>query len=169
MEFQAIVLAGGKGNRMNGLTRNTPKCLLPIGNKPMIWYPVRLLEKSGFSEIIIVTLSSIQKRVENELYGCGIKAKLNVVGFNDDYLEDDNEFGTASSLFVIKDKIFSDVILVSCDLITNVNLQQMANMFRINDASFLMLLSDIPEQNVELPVPGTNTKAYIPGRQLFKF
>lgn len=49
MEFQAIVLAGGIGNRMNDLTVDQPKCLLPIGNKPMIYYPVRMLEKAGFN------------------------------------------------------------------------------------------------------------------------
>ncbi len=49
MEFQAIVLAGGKGSRINELTKKVPKCLLPIGNKPMVWYPVRFLEKSGFN------------------------------------------------------------------------------------------------------------------------
>lgn len=49
MEFQAIVLAGGKGSRMSELTSNIPKCLLPIGNRPMIWYPIRMLEKAGFS------------------------------------------------------------------------------------------------------------------------
>ena len=51
MEFQAIVLAGGKGSRLDELSSNTPKCLLPIGNKPMIWYPVRMLEKAGFNGI----------------------------------------------------------------------------------------------------------------------
>lgn len=49
MEFQAIVLAGGHGTRLDTLTTNCPKCLLPVGNKPMIWYPVRMLEKAGFT------------------------------------------------------------------------------------------------------------------------
>jgi hypothetical protein len=40
---------GGRGTRMSELTSHIPKCLLPIGNKPMIYYPVRMLEKAGFS------------------------------------------------------------------------------------------------------------------------
>ena len=49
MEFQAIVLAGGKGTRMNDLvTKSMPKCFLPVGNKPMIYYPVKMLESAGF-------------------------------------------------------------------------------------------------------------------------
>ena len=48
MEFQAIVLAGGRGTRMDELSSTIPKCLLPIGCKPMIYYPVRMLEQAGF-------------------------------------------------------------------------------------------------------------------------
>jgi len=46
-EFQAIVMAGGRGSRMTELTAGRPKCLLPIGNKPMVWYPLQLLERTG--------------------------------------------------------------------------------------------------------------------------
>ena len=48
MEFQAVVLAGGRGSRMTDLTASTPKALLPVANKPMIWYPVKMLENAGF-------------------------------------------------------------------------------------------------------------------------
>ena len=66
MEFQAVVLAGGKGSRMNELTRGkTPKCLLPIGNKPMLWFPLKMLENHGFAgEKLIASLAmSARKRV----------------------------------------------------------------------------------------------------------
>lgn len=56
MEFQAIVLAGGHGTRLDTLTTNCPKCLLPVGNKPMIWYPVRMLEKAGFTGTLFFLL-----------------------------------------------------------------------------------------------------------------
>ena len=47
-EFQAIVLAGGKGSRMLDLTHGKAKCFLPVGNYPMVWYPLRLLQNIGF-------------------------------------------------------------------------------------------------------------------------
>lgn len=47
-EFQPLIMAAGKGSRMTELTLKRPKCLLPIGNLPMVWYPIRLLERSGF-------------------------------------------------------------------------------------------------------------------------
>lgn len=48
MELQAVLMAAGGGSRMMDLTYSTPKPLLPVGNKPLIWYPLNLLERVGF-------------------------------------------------------------------------------------------------------------------------
>lgn len=48
-EFQAVVFAAGKGSRMPEITSGIPKCLLPIAGKPMVWYPLQMLEYVGFS------------------------------------------------------------------------------------------------------------------------
>lgn len=49
LEFQAVVMAAGKGSRIPEMTATKPKCLLPVGNKPMIYYPLKLLENAGFT------------------------------------------------------------------------------------------------------------------------
>ena len=48
LEFQAVVMAAGRGSRMGELPRDIPKPLLPVGNKPMIWHPINMLENAGF-------------------------------------------------------------------------------------------------------------------------
>lgn len=48
-EFQAVVLAAGKGSRMTEITAGKPKCLLPVGNKPLVWYPLFKLQQTGFT------------------------------------------------------------------------------------------------------------------------
>lgn len=48
MDCLPVILAAGRGSRMYPLTEECPKCLLPVANQPLIWYPVQLLEKSGF-------------------------------------------------------------------------------------------------------------------------
>lgn len=69
-EFHTIVLAGGRGSRMNHILHGRPKCLLPIANRPMIQYSLELLQrhnilglkinKSGFS-LLIDRFISIQR------------------------------------------------------------------------------------------------------------
>lgn len=53
--MKGIVLAGGLGSRLYPLTKVTNKHLLPIYNKPMIYYPIETLVKAGITDILIVT------------------------------------------------------------------------------------------------------------------
>jgi glucose-1-phosphate thymidylyltransferase len=53
--MKGVVLAGGTGSRLNPLTRVTNKHLLPIYDKPMIYYPIQTLVNAGIEEILLVT------------------------------------------------------------------------------------------------------------------
>ncbi len=55
MDLRGIVLAGGTGSRLMPLTKVTNKHLLPVGQKPMIYYPIEKLTSIGIREILIVT------------------------------------------------------------------------------------------------------------------
>ena len=53
--MKGVILAGGTGSRLHPLTRITNKHLLPVYDKPMIFYPIETLVSAGISEIMIVT------------------------------------------------------------------------------------------------------------------
>lgn len=53
--MKGIVLAGGLGSRLFPLTKVTNKHLLPIYNRPMIYYPIKTLVEAGIQEILVVT------------------------------------------------------------------------------------------------------------------
>ncbi len=55
MTLKGVVLAGGTGSRLKPLTKVTNKHLLPIGQKPMIYYPIEKLTSIGIEQILIVT------------------------------------------------------------------------------------------------------------------
>ncbi|KAF8981570.1 hypothetical protein BGZ52_002729 [Haplosporangium bisporale] len=135
-EFQAVIMAG-YGNGLYPLTEesNMPKALLPIANQPMISYPLSWLEASGVSDVIVVSLSSGSKKLGHYLdrvyEGSGsLHITLEVV--------DDNT-GTADALALIKDKIKTDFIVISCDLLTELIPHQFLDMHRSEDPTVTAL------------------------------
>uniref|UniRef100_A0A8D0DY13 Translation initiation factor eIF2B subunit gamma n=1 Tax=Salvator merianae TaxID=96440 RepID=A0A8D0DY13_SALMN len=141
MEFQAVVMAVGGGSRMMDLTSSIPKALLPVGNKPLIWYPLNLLEQVGFEEVIVVTTKEVQKVLNFET-----KLKLDIV-----CIAEDADMGTADSLRHIHERIKTDVLVLSCDLITDVALHKVVDLFRTHDATLSMLMKKAYEPTEFVP------------------
>ncbi|XP_072378914.1 translation initiation factor eIF2B subunit gamma [Diabrotica undecimpunctata] len=151
-EFQVVVLAAGKGSRISEITTGKPKCLLPIGPKPLVWYPLHKLQSSGFHDVILVVLEHQKTEIQSTLEKSDLEIKI-------DYftISDNEDLGTADSLRLIHDKLKSDVLVVSCDFISDVNLKGLLDQFRANNASVASLLIQ-PQGNETIIVPGPKSK-----------
>ncbi|KAB0386763.1 hypothetical protein FD755_001719, partial [Muntiacus reevesi] len=107
MEFQAVVMAVGGGSRMTDLTSSIPKPLLPVGNRPLVWYPLNLLERVGFEEVIVITTKDVQKALCADFNK--MKMKLDIV-----CIPDEADMGTADSLRHIYQKLKVPHLLSLC-------------------------------------------------------
>ena len=77
MDRKGIILAGGKGTRLYPLTKSTSKCILPVYDKPMIYYSLATLMMSGIRDILVISTPDDIKNYSN-LIGDGKNFGINV-------------------------------------------------------------------------------------------
>jgi glucose-1-phosphate thymidylyltransferase len=100
--MKGIVLAGGTGKRLWPMTIATSKQMLPIHNKPLIYYPISILMYAGIREIALIT-TPFDQIFFQKLLGNGSEFGLKI-----SYLIQENPEGIAQSFIVAKDFIGSD-------------------------------------------------------------
>ncbi|MEM5831349.1 MAG: sugar phosphate nucleotidyltransferase, partial [Candidatus Aenigmatarchaeota archaeon] len=108
--MKAIILAAGKGERLEPLTDYKPKCLLPICNKPLLDYQIELLKKYGIDEIAVVV-----GYLENE-----IRKRYSELKF----YKDEMMMGTASALLAARNFIDDDFVLMYGDIFYDGSLEE---------------------------------------------
>tara|TARA_B100001964_G_scaffold167946_1_gene184461 strand:+ start:1667 stop:2737 length:1071 start_codon:yes stop_codon:yes gene_type:complete len=106
-----VIMAGGKGTRLDPFTKILPKPLIPIGDKPIIEIIMEKFFRQGFQNFIF-TLNYKREYIKMFL-------KENSFPYNIDWVEEDDFMGTAGSLSLLKDKINEPFIVLNCDMILN--------------------------------------------------
>lgn len=103
---------------------------------------------------MVIVLECEQAEIQNALERCNLTIKLDYISIPDD-LED---LGTAGTLRHINARLKSDVIVVSCDFVSDVSLNGVLNTFRKHDASIATLLLHPHTDGSPVVVPGPKSK-----------
>ena len=137
--MRGVVLAGGTGSRLNPLTRVTNKHLLPVYDKPMVYYPIQTLVNAGIEEILLVTGG---KNAGDFLRLLGNGRDFGLKHLNYTYQE--GEGGIAEALGLAEHFVNGDpVCVILGDNIIETNICESVNKFRQQKRGAKILLKEV--------------------------
>ncbi len=140
MDLRGVVLAGGTGSRLRPLTKVTNKHLLPVGPKPMIYYPIEKLTAIGITEILIVT------GVEHMGDVVGLLGSGRDFGCRFTYKVQDEAGGIAQALGLAENFANGQSLAVILgDNIFQGNLKHHAEQYVAQGQGARLLLKDVPD------------------------
>lgn len=117
LPVSAIMMAGGKGERLRPLTLNTPKPLLKIGGKAIIDYNVESLARCGISDVY-VTVNYLADKMEEHF-------STPVAGIRVRCVREDKPLGTIGSAALIDLPEAGDTLVMNSDLLTTISFEDM--------------------------------------------
>lgn len=140
--MKALILCAGYGTRLGDLTREIPKPMLPIGDKPLLAYNIRYLAHYGFNEIAINL--HFKPEIIKDYFGDG-----SAFGVSLHYVYEETLLGTAGAVKNLAD-YFSDAddfLVMYGDLLLDQNLTAMLVFHRARQASVTLLLHQRANSN----------------------
>lgn len=113
----AVLMAGGRGERLRPMTLTRPKPLLEVGGKPIIDYNVESLMRHGVSDIY-VTVNYLKEQIEEHFADSRWQGRVHCI-------EEPRRLGTMGSLALIDSFSHDQVLMMNSDLLTNIDFDKL--------------------------------------------
>lgn len=141
LPVDAVLMAGGKGERLRPLTETTPKPLLKVGDKAIIDHNIDRLISYGVKNIT-VTVNYLKEQIEEHFSEPRGEVKINTV-------REPKFLGTIGSIRFVPEFFNDTVLVMNSDLFTNINYEDFYLHFKEHDAD--MSVAAVP-YNVSIPL-----------------
>jgi mannose-1-phosphate guanylyltransferase len=135
--MKAILLAGGKGTRLRPLTVHTPKPIVPIFNRPFLYYQLDLLRQVPEIDEAILSLNYQPRRIE-EIFGEG-----EGLGIRLRYVVEPQPLGTGGAIRYAGDQLTESVVVFNGDVLTQVDLGAVLTLHRERKAKATIVLTPV--------------------------
>jgi len=140
LPLTAVIMAGGYGTRLRPLTEDTPKPMLPVGDRPLMELMIRQLRRSGIRHVNITTHYLADKIREYFEDGQGFGVKI-------DYVNETRPLGTAGALGLMEN-LEQPLLVMNGDILTRVNFRAMLSHHRKHHAD---LTIGVRQYEMEVP------------------
>jgi mannose-1-phosphate guanylyltransferase len=135
--MKAILLAGGKGTRLRPLTVHTPKPIVPILNRPFLYYQIDLLRQIPEIDEVILSLNYQPRRIE-EIFGEG-----EGLGIRVRYVVEPMPLGTGGAIRYAGDSLTESVVVFNGDVLTQIDLAAVLRLHRERKAKATIVLTPV--------------------------
>ena len=138
---RVILMVGGLGTRLRPLTKDMPKPMLKVGNKPILQTIVEKFAEYGFVNITMCV--NFNASIIRDYFGDGKEFGVNI-----DYVLEQKRMGTAGALSLLKERPSEPFFVMNGDLLTNVNFEHIFNYHTLHKATATMC---VREYDYEVP------------------
>ncbi len=140
--MKALILAGGEGTRLRPLTYTIPKQLVPVANKPILFYVLKNILRSGISDIGIVISNKTGEEIRKSILSLR-KTSLASKDFNLTFIEQEKPLGLAHAVKISRDFLKDDAFVMY--LGDNLIGEDISNFIKEfdSDTSGLILLKEV--------------------------
>lgn len=124
----ALIMAGGKGERLKPFTESVPKPMLKIGTKPILEHNIDRLIAYGINQIYI-SVNYLRESIMN-YFGDGSAKGVKIF-----YVEENDPLGTLGALSLLNDLPHSDILVMNSDILTNIDFEDFYLFYKEKNAS----------------------------------
>lgn len=136
---EIIIMAGGLGTRLGELTKETPKPMLKVGDKPMLQHLIEQFRDQGFCKFTFCV--NYKRNIISEYFGGGEKFGVKI-----DYIVESKRLGTAGALSLIEKEINSPFFVINADVLTSLDFQELLSFHKEQKSCATMCVRNYVQQ-----------------------